>query len=359
MVKILIPLILSGMLIGWTLRRTAMRARASAGAARAVATGLPVVLSAVIYLLLFFLGVSIGGDATLMARIPAFGLTALWLTLGAVAGCMAAAWALEHAGGGRDGEKAEAAAATSGGAALRDRPVAGSGNGGGPAGGGSSHKNGLDAPEPLWKRMRGSLIILCCFVAGLLLARFGWLPEGVRSRGDLIGRYILFVLIFLVGLQIGLTEGLFAQLKGQPKRYWFLPLCTVCGSLAGVAAVGFLLPGKPFAESLAVGSGFAYYSLSSILIGQTLGAGWATVALLANILREMTALLAAPLLSRISRLGLISVGGATSMDTTLPTITRFCGPAYAPLAAYHGFLVDLSVPFLVSFFCQFGAVGAG
>lgn len=340
MVKILIPLILSGMLIGWTLRRTATRARASAGATRAVAAGLPVVLSAVIYLLLFFLGVSIGGDATLMARIPAFGLTALWLTLGAVAGCMAAAWALEHAGGGRDGEKAEAAAATSGGAALRDRP----------------HRAPRSNPkEPLWKRLRGSLIILCCFVAGLLLAHFGWLPEGVRSRGDLIGRYILFVLIFLVGLQIGLTEGLFAQLKGQPKRYWFLPLCTVCGSLAGVAAVGFLLPGKPFAESLAVGSGFAYYSLSSILIGQTLGAGWATVALLANILREMTALLAAPLLSRISRLGLISVGGATSMDTTLPTITRFCGPAYAPLAAYHGFLVDLSVPFLVSFFCQFGA----
>lgn len=203
--------------------------------------------------------------------------------------------------------------------------------------------------------MRGSLIILCCFVAGLLLARLGWLPQAVLSRGDLIGRYILFALIFIVGLQIGLTEGLFAQLKGQPKRYWFLPLCTVFGSLAGVAAVSLLLPDRPLAESLAVGSGFAYYSLSSILIGQTLGAGWATVALLANILREMTALLAAPLLSRISRLGLISVAGATSMDTTLPTITRFCGPAYAPLAAYHGFLVDLSVPFLVSFFCQLGA----
>jgi uncharacterized membrane protein YbjE (DUF340 family) len=77
------------------------------------------------------------------------------------------------------------------------------------------------------------------------------------------------------------------------------------------------------------------------------------VALLANISRELLTLLAAPWLVRwFGRLAPISAGGATTMDTTLPIITRVCGQELAIVSVYHGFVMDFSVPFLVTFFCS-------
>jgi uncharacterized membrane protein YbjE (DUF340 family) len=52
------------------------------------------------------------------------------------------------------------------------------------------------------------------------------------------------------------------------------------------------------------------------------------------------------------RLAPIAAGGATTMDTTLPIITRTCGKEFVILSIIHGFLVDFSVPFLVTFFCS-------
>ena len=78
-----------------------------------------------------------------------------------------------------------------------------------------------------------------------------------------------------------------------------------------------------------------------------------TIALLSNIIREIITLLAAPLLVRyFGKLATISAGGATTMDTTLPIITRYSGQQFVILAIFHGFLVDLSVPFLVTLFCS-------
>jgi uncharacterized membrane protein YbjE (DUF340 family) len=40
------------------------------------------------------------------------------------------------------------------------------------------------------------------------------------------------------------------------------------------------------------------------------------------------------------------------MDTTLPIITRTSGEEFVILSLFHGFVVDFSVPFLVTFFCD-------
>ena len=64
-------------------------------------------------------------------------------------------------------------------------------------------------------------------------------------------------------------------------------------------------------------------------------------------------LLGAPLLARyFGRLAPISAGGATTADTTLPVITKFCGKEFVVVSIVHGVMVDLSVPFLVTFFCS-------
>ena len=77
-----------------------------------------------------------------------------------------------------------------------------------------------------------------------------------------------------------------------------------------------------------------------------------SVALLCNVVREVIVLLGAPLLVRLfGSLAPIAAAGATAMDTTLPIISRACGPQYAPVSIYSGMVSDFSVPFLVTFFC--------
>lgn len=103
---------------------------------------------------------------------------------------------------------------------------------------------------------------------------------------------------------------------------------------------------------MAVGAGFGYYSLSSIFIADFRGAGLGTVALLCNVMRELFTLLAAPLVARwFGPLAAVSIGGATTFDTTLPIITQSAGKPYAVVSIFHGCVLDFSVPFLVTFFC--------
>jgi uncharacterized membrane protein YbjE (DUF340 family) len=78
------------------------------------------------------------------------------------------------------------------------------------------------------------------------------------------------------------------------------------------------------------------------------------IALLANISREIITLLFTPLFVKIfGKLAPISAGGATSMDTTLPIISRFSGHDYAIVSVVHGTILTILVPFLVSFILTF------
>ena len=130
-----------------------------------------------------------------------------------------------------------------------------------------------------------------------------------------------------------------------------LPLLTIAGTLAGCLAVAWLLPERHLTSCLAISSGLGYYSLSGIFITEMRGAELGTIALLANIIREIITLLCAPLLRKwFGPLAPISAGGATSMDTTLPIITQTAGKEFAIISIMHGFLTDFSVPFLVTFF---------
>ena len=54
----------------------------------------------------------------------------------------------------------------------------------------------------------------------------------------------------------------------------------------------------------------------------------------------------------VNNLAPISAGGATTMDTTLPIITRYSGQSFVVVSIFHGFVVDFSVPFLVTLFCS-------
>lgn len=87
--------------------------------------------------------------------------------------------------------------------------------------------------------MKGSLIIVAFFVAGVILA--GW---GVRLRNCFsmdFSMYVLYGLMFLVGISIGSDRKAWAALKGQQLRIVLVLWRTIVGTLAGSIGVSFLL----------------------------------------------------------------------------------------------------------------------
>ncbi len=198
--------------------------------------------------------------------------------------------------------------------------------------------------------MKGSMMILAVFLSGVLLGRFVDMPEVLTADGPTL--YALYALMFLVGISLGSDRQALQALKQQNLKIMLVPLATVAGTLAGVSLVSFVLDSRSLTDCLAVGSGFGYYSLSSIFITQYKGAELGTIALMSNIMRELLTLLAAPLLVRcFGKLAPIAAGGATTADTTLPIIARYSGKEFTIISVVHGMAVDFSVPFLVTFFC--------
>lgn len=198
--------------------------------------------------------------------------------------------------------------------------------------------------------MKGSFIILSFFAIGVLLGVNRWLPNWMGS-GQL-SFYVLCALMFSVGFSLGHQPDTVKKFRSIHSRVLLLPFTTMLGTFAGVICVSYFFHHST-AELMAVGSGFGYYSLSSVLITQYKGAELGTIALLANVMREVLTLLFAPFMVRwFGPLSTIAAGGATTMDTTFPVITRFSGKEFSIVAIYSGFVMDFSVPFLVTIFCS-------
>lgn len=207
--------------------------------------------------------------------------------------------------------------------------------------------------------MKGSIIVLLFFIAGCILGTLDIIPFDIQKSN--MSMYILYALMLQVGLSLGSSKNLKSIIKDFQPKFLLIPIATVSGTLLFSAFASLLLSQWSIFDCMAVGSGFAYYSLSSILITQfkeaSLGVQLATelgtIALLANIFREMMALLGTPLLAKyFGKLAPISAAGVNSMDVVLPMITKYSGKDMIPVAIFHGILIDLSVPFFVSLFCR-------
>ena len=294
-----IGIMFAGIAVGYLLRRVTLLQQ----------IGRPI--SYTILLLLFLLGTVVGANREIVDNLTSLGGQALLIAVAGTMGSLVAAWMVYRC----------------------------------------FFKNGVE--------MKGSLLVVACFVLECLLGWTGWLPTFLQEHD--LSVYVLYLLMFQVGLSIGSDSKLKQILRSLRPKLLLVPLATIMGTLTFTALVSVLLSRWGVFDCLAVGSGFAYYSLSSILItqlkepliGAQLAAELGTIALMANILRELFALLGAPLFVRyFGRLAPICAGGATTMDTTLPIITRCCGNELVFVSIFHGILVDFSVPFLVSFFCS-------
>jgi uncharacterized membrane protein YbjE (DUF340 family) len=194
-----------------------------------------------------------------------------------------------------------------------------------------------------------TLMLVAAVLAGIALGLF-LLPQSLLPHLNAATTWILGLLLLAVGLDLGGSSRAFAQLKNCGWRIILVPLGVVLGSILGGLALALFWPGASWNEMAAVASGFGWYSLSSVLIAEVspvLGA----VAFLANVFRELIAIVITPLVSRwLGPVPSLGAAGATAMDVLLPVIAKGTGREYVPLSFFSGAVLSLSVPLFVNLF---------
>ena len=160
----------------------------------------------------------------------------------------------------------------------------------------------------------------------------------------------LWLLMFLVGISVGLNKSVFQKVKEYHLRVLIIPLSITAASVAA----GFLcapITGMPLAESVCITSGMGWYSLTGIMLTDLAGAEVGAVAFLGNLMREMLSFLVIPWIAKhMNHYTAIAPAGATSEDTTLSMLVRYTREEIVVLAVFNGVLCSAAVPLLIRFF---------
>jgi uncharacterized membrane protein YbjE (DUF340 family) len=193
-----------------------------------------------------------------------------------------------------------------------------------------------------------SIAILVVLVLGIGAGYF--LPADISAFIDSASSYMLLVLLFSVGIDMGLNKEVFTRIKELGFKILLIPFGVVVGSLCGGAITSFLV-NLSLKESMAISAGLGWYSLSGIMITEAGNPVAGTIAFLSNVFREMLTFIVVPFIaSHLNYYCAIAPAGATAMDTTLGIISRNTNATVAVLSFVSGVICTLVVPVLVPIF---------
>jgi uncharacterized membrane protein YbjE (DUF340 family) len=190
-------------------------------------------------------------------------------------------------------------------------------------------------------------------LASLLFGGFaGYLNANWSSviRSVWVSDYLLDVslvlLLFVMGITFAMDEDSLSKVKRTGVRILIVPLAIALGSILGGIASAFIL-GENVVATAAVSAGYGWYTLTGPLVGQIFGTRWGALGFAANFLRELFTILGVSLMVKIYKYAPTASGGATTMDTTLPLIVRYCGSDELITAFSSGFILTIIAPFTI------------
>ncbi len=161
-------------------------------------------------------------------------------------------------------------------------------------------------------------------------------------------QWILYLLMFSVGISIGKQKGIFSKLLQFNVKILIVPLGIIAGSLIGGAICGVILK-YPFNEAISISGGLGWYSLAGVTISNSAGASVGSVAFLSNLMREIASFIVIPFVAKyLNSYTCVAVAGATSEDTTLPMIMRYTDAETAVFSVINGAICSTFVPILFS-----------
>jgi uncharacterized membrane protein YbjE (DUF340 family) len=189
-------------------------------------------------------------------------------------------------------------------------------------------------------------MIIGALVVGIFSGYF-ILPNGIIENLDMIASIALNLLILSVGIDLGNNREVFGNIKKTGVRILLIPASIMAGSFTGGIISG-LIYGYSLNASLAISSGFGWYSLSGVILSKIAGPEIGTIAFLTNVVKEFLAVVTIPLIAKkLNHLTAIAPAGATSMDTTLPLISEATDSDTVVVSFINGALLSSLVPVLV------------
>ena len=188
-------------------------------------------------------------------------------------------------------------------------------------------------------------VALGMVVLGVVLSRLISLESIFDFELDMVNVF-LYGLIFCIGADMAHAN---LNRSWRNPRVLLVPIWVVVGSLLG-GFLASLLFDEALQTSLALSSGFGWFSLSSILVTSKLGVTYGAIALLTDLFRELMAICFLYLFgARFSREG-VALSGAAASDSTLPIIKQMCSADMIPIALVSGIVLNFIAPPLMIFF---------
>jgi len=156
----------------------------------------------------------------------------------------------------------------------------------------------------------------------------------------------LILLLFVMGMVFSMDKDSFSKIRRIGIRILIVPLAIVLGTILG-GVVSAVILRINIVATVSVSAGFGWYTLTGPLVGQIFGPKWAALGFAANFLRELLTILTVSLMVKLDKYAPTASGGATTMDTTLPIIVRYCGSDTLITAFSSGFILSLIAPFMI------------
>ncbi|NVD06913.1 lysine exporter LysO family protein [Vibrio sp. JPW-9-11-11] len=170
---------------------------------------------------------------------------------------------------------------------------------------------------------------------------------------DTASEWILFLLLFFIGIQLR-NSGLTLRQILLNKHGMLIAVVVIASSMVGGVISAAILQIDLY-QGLAMASGFGWYSLAGILMGDAFGPVYGGASFMIELLRELIALVLIPMFIRTKPCTSIGYAGATAMDFTLPVIQTTGGVRCVPIAIVSGFILSLLVPVMMLFFVSLAA----
>lgn len=193
------------------------------------------------------------------------------------------------------------------------------------------------------------IAVIISLVLGVVCGQWLLDPNSVQMF-SVISDIALVILMFAVGVSVGMNRGVFSKLKEYNLKILIIPIGIIIGSIIG-GVVCAMLMGMSLNESVAITSGLGWYSLSGVLLTDLAGADVGTVAFLANLFREILAFMMIPFLAKyFNHYTAIAPAAATSEDTTLPILIKYTSEDVVVMAVVNGVVCSTMVPILINTF---------
>lgn len=161
---------------------------------------------------------------------------------------------------------------------------------------------------------------------------------------------ILYLLMFSVGISVGMQKGIMKKIKEYHVKIFIIPFGIITASVLG-GLICAPLTGISLQYSCAITSGMGWYSLAGATIAKLGSAALGSIAFLSNLMRELFSFFIIPVIAKYcNNYTCIAPAGATSEDTTLPMILKYTNEETVVLSVLNGVICSFFVPILISIF---------